>query len=370
MILAKIQRGGSVAGWMQYASFLQRSERVEEAETVLQRVLRGSNFNGAIAVQLGKLYKSNKMYDKADKLYKDLTHNWQPSFLTGIKEYANFLVDTIDDPIRANSTFSLAVVRNPDCASVRNDYALFLKKLKHYDAAEEQYVRGLELKPSCPHLNNNYALFLKNIRGNMAMAELRFLKGIQLQPSALLHANYAVFLETVKQDYPAARAQYQASVEMDVGHPEPRANLAIFLYETQHDYVAAEIEFKAALKQSPNSAFLLVSYASFLFKVKLQGELAEEYYRKALKVDPSYALAHHSYAQFLQANRRAHDPSFEVLVDKAVSLDSNHFEFWHPVLIERQAWRESKGNSAKCFEEPICKDIGHIIACVLCNALY
>jgi TolB-like protein/DNA-binding winged helix-turn-helix (wHTH) protein/Tfp pilus assembly protein PilF len=135
--------------------------------------------------------------------------------------------------------------------------------LHEYDwdwaAAEQEYIRGLELNPSSAMGHSLYANYLTDAgRYPEALAEVR--RAQQLDPSSLMTHSMICFVHLRAREYEAGIQECKEDLELDPQFWPGRVRLA-YMYMYTRRYAESVVEFRRALVLSGNESSILPSLA-------------------------------------------------------------------------------------------------------------
>ena len=221
----------------------------------------------------------------------------------------------------------------PESADLISWFAVFLHDdLKHYDEAEQLYVKALKIDPGEANTKSNFARFIFEIRQDNKKAERLYREALELNPNdAATNANLAHLLNEVHKDFDEAERLYRKALELDPNDAVINANFAEFLGTVRENNDEAEELYRIAIELDPSDANVVANFASFLETKREAYDEAERFYRKASKLDPNEAVNLGNFADFMDRVRKDYAEA-ERLYKKATKLAPNndwineHFE--------------------------------------------
>ncbi len=236
-------------------------------------------------------------------------------------------------------------------------YGNLLTELEHYEEAEGNYRKALELEPDNPdHHNNLGILFAQTNRLADAEAEFRLAIGLSSY-DPVYHNNLGGLLVSMER-YPDALTEFEKSITLNDKDATVWYNLG-FLYEQKAEtlnkallaykkiieleeekvygylnvgrvlviiehYDEAESNFLIALEKSNFKNTDAYNLLGNLYLQQNKLDKAEKQYREALQVEPNSALLHNNLAYLLENNLRLKEAEEEYRY--AIKLDPNYAE--------------------------------------------
>ena len=201
------------------------------------------------------------------------------------------------------------------------EYQIKVDETDDIDEKDAIYREGIE-KMEHPNLVGNYANFLKDIKKDFDAAENYYLKVLELEPedSAFI-GNYALFLESIRKEYDEAEKYYLKALALDPNNTNVVGNYAVFLSDSRKNYDEAEKYYLKALAFDPNSEDKNGNYAGFLF-ARSDNEKAKDYLTRAWDIatgsDLILELNFYEYAHVKEKMAKAEKEIIKLL-DEGVS---------------------------------------------------
>ncbi len=130
------------------------------------------------------------------------------------------------------AAFSKILLELPSLSSeFLGDYANFLTYTrKDHDAAEDFFIRSLEINPRSAQYLGDYAIFLSQVRKNHSTADDFFKRALEIDPTnSFVLGAFANFLTQIRKDHNAADALYKRSLEINPKDTFDLSNYGHFL---------------------------------------------------------------------------------------------------------------------------------------------
>ena len=182
------------------AKFLQRTEKLDEADTIYSEILEqipqepnALHFLGILRHQQGDAQNAIRLIRQAAELMPDEPGPWV--------NLGNVLLEgaCVDDAVDA---YEHAAAMAPDLVLPLNNLGILHGRRRRWDQAEDCFKRGLRLAPDCSYLHHNYARML-HAAGRLREAAAHGLQSLELDPTSgtarkLLSMSYFLLGETAK----------------------------------------------------------------------------------------------------------------------------------------------------------------------------
>ena len=243
-----------------------RSDRLEEAEEVLQTVNRSFpksadswHLRGLIFLRRGDLPKAQRLIEKAIKLNPN-DADFHSNLGVALKNQGLFE--------RAISSFDRALAIAPGYAEALCNKGLALEYMGRFEQSVHCYEAAIAIKPDYAVAYSNRGVALQKL-SRLDEAGLSFRQAIAIEPTnAQAHNNYAGILRR-RRDYEAALRSYDRAAKLDSRLAEAVQGVGEVLGELGRNDEAL-LQFRKALAMRPGYAearwaisFTLLAMGSF-----------------------------------------------------------------------------------------------------------
>jgi tetratricopeptide (TPR) repeat protein len=272
--------------YFQHARQQSNTDKVEAEKTFregLEKFPESIVLNGNFAVFLER----QERYDEAETCYKKALQI-DPNRQIPLTNYAIFLGNIRKDADGAEALHKRAIDVGPKGAYGLSRYAEFLNKVRDdADGAEILFKRAVEADGGDVNTLLGYANFLSDDRNDFDAAEILFRQAVEAEPkSARGYRSFAFFLESKRNSLDRAEAYYKKAIEAE---PRDAASLtfyADFLERFRENFDGAESFYKQALEADPDYEYALSCYSRLLEKIRNDPAAAADYRAReeALKI--------------------------------------------------------------------------------------
>jgi len=185
--------------------------------------------------------------------------------------------------------------------SAYNNTGVALMAEGKYEAAVEQFRKGLAEQPQQPNLRVNLGLALRML-GRTGEARAEFERAMDLKGAARSAGHQLAQIALEEGDYSAAERYLRQILEYEPGASEVRNSLGLVL-EKKGDPAGAEAEYRRAVEGDPNAAQPRSNLGNL---ARARGDLpaAESWYRQAIDADPYFMGAYNNLALVYQEQRQ------------------------------------------------------------------
>ena len=235
----------------------------------------------------GKIQEAKDLYKEILKInskHPDANHN------LGLIELSVNNIET------ALSLFKIALEANPDIEQFWISYINNLKKEKKFEDAEEVLKKMIIHKPNHPFTYYNLGN-TQDILGKHNLAEINYLKAIELKPDFFEAYNSLALLQSKLNKLNFAELNFRKSIELKPEHIEANINLSTILINNNKVEEAKLVLEK--LNKFKNDIPELYYNLGRVFKESNRKDEAEKNFKKAIELKPDYAEAYNSLGTLL-----------------------------------------------------------------------
>ena len=244
-----------------------QSEIAREVSFELKTKLSGTDER-----QLTKNYTTNP---EAYKFYLKGRFHWN-------KRTKNDLFKAIDyyrQAVSLDPNYALAYAALSDTYAILGGYDITLARPELGERARENALRALALDDSLPQAHISLGLVLRSVDHNFAEAEVRFRRGLELEPNNADGYNYLAYMQMAFGKFDEAEANYKRAVELEPTSPNHTRNYAAFLMYARR-YDESIVQLNKAIDLEPNFTLAHLTLSNVY---QMQGRYLEavEAYAKA-----------------------------------------------------------------------------------------
>lgn len=274
---------------LEQAAALIRSNRLAEAETQLNNILKLKPDESLALNLLGTIRGSQGRLDEAEALFARALQI--DSKLIGARMNLAYLYLLKKQPERTVTELKEVLRLDPDYTEAREKLARLLLSLGRVDECIA-LVENSQRTASPGLLVVAGDAWLK--KPDLFEAERVFRRAIELQPDNPQVQMYLGYTLMKQKKYPEARALLEKSTKTDPSRPEPLYYLGLIAQEQNEDARAVEIMEKLA-KQFPAFANAHIALGSAYMKLRDYSRARQEL-ELAVKLDPDEPKAHYNLA--------------------------------------------------------------------------
>jgi tetratricopeptide (TPR) repeat protein len=287
--------------------------RPEQAEEVMQELVRRQPGNAAFHYTLGRAAYYQKKYGEAQAHFGKTTE-LNPGLVDAYVSLG-IVMTAQQKHNEAERFLRMAILLKPDLVQAYVCLGGTLNSLEEYGEAERYLRKALALAPDNAEAHNNFGSSLIGL-GRRGEAETEFHTAIALNPDLVAAHNNLGSVLSMRGEHRGAEAALRKAVKLDPGFAEAYCNLGVDLVR-QGRHGQAESAFRKAIELNPALAEAYMNLGSALSAQGRHGE-AEADSRKAIDLKPGLAEAYYNLGNTLLAQRR-HDEA-EAAFRKTIDL--------------------------------------------------
>ncbi len=271
-----------------------RAGRADEAEEVLQELIRQQPDNAALYNTLGISRFTRQEFAAAEAAYRKATE--LPPDLAEAHYNLGLVLANQGRHAAAETAYRKAIEVEPDFALAYNNLALELSQQQKHAAAEAASRKAMELEPELALAHNSLGMALVAQAKHRA-AEESCRKAIALKPDfAEAYTNLGNALRG-QEELAAAEAAHRKAIALKPDFADAYNNLGVVL-ASQRKYRDGEAAYRKAIALKPD---LAEPYCGLGLALASQGQhgAAEGAFRKAIDRRPDFVVAYLSLTQAL-----------------------------------------------------------------------
>jgi tetratricopeptide (TPR) repeat protein len=271
-----------------------RARRAEEAEEVLQELIRQQPDNAGVYNTLGISLFTRQQFAAAEAAYRKATE-LLPAFAEAHYNLGLALASQ-GRHAAAEAAYRKAIESDPDFALAYNNLALELSQQQQPAAAEAASRKAIALQPDLALAHNSLGMALV-AQGRYRAAEAACRKAIALQPDlAEAYTNLGNALRGQEQ-WAAAEAAQRKAIALKPDLADAYSNLGTLL-ASQRRFREGEAAYRKAIALEPA---LAEPYCGLGMTLASQGQpgAAEAAFRKAIERRPDFVVAYLNLARTL-----------------------------------------------------------------------
>jgi tetratricopeptide (TPR) repeat protein len=280
---------------LQKALILHKEGKLEEAETLYQKILKtdlkhaDANYNlGVLKISLNKSADAIPLFKTATETHPNIDQYWI--------SYTNALINE-NQLKEAEVSCKKAIELKPKSPSIYFNLAVTLNKLKRFDEAETSYRKVIELKP-------DYADAYKNL-------------GITIYDLGITQQNVNRFDEAI--------TNCKKAIELKPDFAEAYCTLGL-LQSGLDKLVEAEESYKKAIELKPDYTEAY-NFLGILYKQQGRMSLALLNFYKILEIKPEYLQARYHLVSALENEAKIqYRKAFEQMTLNSKPFDANLYK--------------------------------------------
>jgi serine/threonine-protein kinase len=286
-----------------------RAGRADEAEEVLQDLIRQQPDNAMLYNCLGVSLDAQQKFGAAEAVFRKAAE-LQPDFAVA---YYNLGLALAGQGRlgAAEAAYRKSIDLRPDYAEAYNNLGRALQEQQKFGAAEAAYLKAIDVRPEFPVAYNNLAIALRDQkRLDEAVAACR--KAIEIQRDYAPAYNSLGNALRDQKKLDEAVAAYRKAIDLKPDFAQAYYGVGnVLLEQKELDQVVAA--YRKAIELKPDYAFAICDLGAVLCDFFNKPQEAEANFRKAIELNPQDWQTHFNLgaALFKQARFREAQISFQ-----------------------------------------------------------